>query len=303
MSERALLFGENKSLVGVITDPEPFDPSRRPLGVIILNAGLIHRVGPNRLHVQIARRLAANGCVVLRFDYSGIGDSEARRDNTPFAKLAIAETQQAMDLLAASRGVERFVLMGICSGADNALRTASIDQRVAGLVLIEGYSVPTRGYLVHSYKKKLLNPRSWLRLLVGKSELWSLFREVSSRPDESESEGEVADSVLPSRTEVVAQLDVVLKRGVEICFIFSATSSAYYQYCKLLRPRVRLLAPGQKSRIEIFPASDHVFTLLSNQARLIGIVQTWIGGLERGEGAEHYPQKAAGAREAATLPR
>ena len=44
--------------------------------VVLLNAGIIHRIGPNRLYVQLARRLASRGHAVLRFDLAGIGDSE-----------------------------------------------------------------------------------------------------------------------------------------------------------------------------------------------------------------------------------
>jgi len=58
MREHALLFGDAQGLVGVITDPPgPAGPSRP--GVILLNAGVIHRVGPSRLYVNLARALAA----------------------------------------------------------------------------------------------------------------------------------------------------------------------------------------------------------------------------------------------------
>ena len=64
MREHAFLFGEGGGLVGVLTDPPGLAPSRGAggrLGAILLNAGVIHRVGPSRLYVYRARGLAAAG--------------------------------------------------------------------------------------------------------------------------------------------------------------------------------------------------------------------------------------------------
>ena len=139
--EKVVLFGSASSLVGIVTDPIDATDATRP-GVILLNAGLLHRIGPNRLHVELARRLAAKGLVVLRFDFSGIGDSDVREDDLPFWESAILETQEAMTFLEKSRGLRRFVLMGLCSGAVSLFRTARVDSRVAGAVLLDpwGYS-------------------------------------------------------------------------------------------------------------------------------------------------------------------
>src|SRR5205823_3052307 len=50
--------------------------------IVLLDAGATYRIGPNRLHVELARRLARDGDLVLRIDQSGIGDS-APRDGAP----------------------------------------------------------------------------------------------------------------------------------------------------------------------------------------------------------------------------
>ena len=56
--ERGVVFGDGR-LLGVPTSP-PDEARDRPC-VVILNAGVIHRVGPGRLSVDIARRAAAAG--------------------------------------------------------------------------------------------------------------------------------------------------------------------------------------------------------------------------------------------------
>lgn len=76
---KAFTFGSHGGLVGVVCEP---DAGPRPdvPAVLLFNVGLNHRVGPGRLNVDLARRLAHSGYATLRFDLSGLGDSEPRDD-------------------------------------------------------------------------------------------------------------------------------------------------------------------------------------------------------------------------------
>src|SRR5260370_40275597 len=84
MKEEAVLFGEKKSLVGVVTDPPTTTGNHLRPPVILLNPGIVHRVGPGRIYVKIALALVAAGFVVLRFDFSVIGGSTRLPDNLSF---------------------------------------------------------------------------------------------------------------------------------------------------------------------------------------------------------------------------
>ena len=99
--ESPLAFGRSHRLFGLLT--EPVDGASGPT-VIMLNAGLIHRIGPRRIHVHLARRLAASGLRVLRVDLSGIGDSEARKDGLSAVDGLQDDVRQAMDALAQRTG-------------------------------------------------------------------------------------------------------------------------------------------------------------------------------------------------------
>ena len=59
MTEEAVLFGTTQSLVGILSQPPREEAPRGLPAVILLNAGIVHRVGPNRLYVRMARELAA----------------------------------------------------------------------------------------------------------------------------------------------------------------------------------------------------------------------------------------------------
>jgi alpha-beta hydrolase superfamily lysophospholipase len=120
MEERVLRFGADSHLFGVLARPDA--GSSRPV-VIMLNAGSIHHVGPHRLYVNLARELAGIGYPSLRLDHEGLGDSVPRApdavENEPYAASAMDDVQAAMDALRAE-GHERFILLGLCSGAHTA---------------------------------------------------------------------------------------------------------------------------------------------------------------------------------------
>ena len=296
MKERTLLFGDAKSLVGIITEPAQSVPARP--AVILLNAGILHRVGPNRVHVRLARKLAEAGFLVMRFDYSGIGDSRPRTDTTAFARSALAETRQCMDLLQKMpRGSGGFLLAGICSGADNALSAATQDNRVLGVALIEPHSIPAPGFLLYQYRRKLLDPRSWWRLLRGRSELLGGLREQRAEeggPVASPSPAAPApaapavlaapaapdpapdpDSIMPSRQEFVRQVRGLVDRGAGICFVYSSESPAYFNYLSLLRRELRRPRAAGRVRVQVLKQTDHVFTPLAVQEVLLRTIRDW----------------------------
>ena len=135
-SEEVIHFGQSHALVGIVTRPSHANANAELPAVVLLNAGLLHRVGPNRTYVQIARALARLGFTVLRFDFSGMGDSRPREDHLPYVQSAPAEAKEAMDWLTAHFGQKRFVMMGHCAGAGFSFLLAGQDARVVGAAVI-----------------------------------------------------------------------------------------------------------------------------------------------------------------------
>lgn len=274
MNEQALLFGPGKSLAAVVT--EPAAPGGGP-ALILLNAGVLHHVGPNRLHVRLARELALRGGTTLRFDLSGLGDSRGRSDGTSFAEATVAEAREAMDALQATRGITSFVVGGLCSGADNALRIAAADPRVRGALLVEPMSVPLSGFLVYSYRKKFLNPASWWRFLTGKSELFATLRARRAAP--AAAPVAEAGSLVPSGEEFQARVDALVRRGVSLYFAYSSESPAYVNYRSLLKARLAGEVAAGRARVLAVAKTDHVFTPLAAQRALVGGIADWMGSL------------------------
>ena len=288
MREHALLFGDAQGLVGVITDPPGPEGRSRP-GVILLNAGVIHRVGPSRLYVNLARALASIGCVATRFDHSGIGDSATRRDDAPFEVSSLQEARAAMDAMQESRGIDRFVLIGLCSGAVTAFDAAGVDDRVAGVVMINpqgfdlnpewnGY-IASRGDARRYWKRSLFSPTSWWRALTGRvdyTRLVSVLWRQASGPGRAR---EVVSSIV---TRVGAELQKLMDREVRTLLVCSEGDDGIEYMNVILQRDVRTMTSAAHLTVEILPGADHSLTLLDSQRRVVDVVRNWAGSLEPG---------------------
>lgn len=278
--EQALQLGPEGHLVGVLARPATTSTASRPT-VLFLNAGVIHRVGPHRLHVTLARHLAARGLSSLRLDLSGIGDSRAVPGSLSFRESAVADVRAAMDWLAANHGAKSFVLFGLCSGADNALATASADPRVTGLVLVD----PPAYVTPRARARKLL---ARMKELGGVREVaaWGasvLVRRVRGRLSAGGTKGRhgshAADEAANGERETPplatyrAQLASLVERRVAILAVFSGALGERYNH----DDQIFELFPELRGRIEraYFPAANHTFTERGAQAELVAAVTAW----------------------------
>ena len=152
--DQAVMIGARKTLVGIMTQPVDYEPEDRPV-FVILNSGIIHRVGHHRMYVTLARALARVGYPVLRFDLSGIGDSESREDGLSMLDAALADVREVVDWLVhcapSAQGYSGRVVLGCGPGARlRDLRSACLRARVARSV-----HPPTRQYHVRRFLRRL----------------------------------------------------------------------------------------------------------------------------------------------------
>ncbi len=131
--EEAVRFGRGGRLFGVLHAPAP--PARQLPPIVLTSAGTVHRIGPHRFYVGLARRWARLGFRVLRVDLSGIGDTPAGDDgveNVTYPRDGYEDLGAAMDLL----GGTRVILAGLCSGGDFAFQMGARDPRVRSVLLL-----------------------------------------------------------------------------------------------------------------------------------------------------------------------
>jgi pimeloyl-ACP methyl ester carboxylesterase len=290
--ERPVQLGPGGELVGIMAAPEGTDDPTQPADeravVIFLNAGVIHRVGPHRLHVILARRLAERGVTSLRLDLSGLGDSRPLPGTLSFRDSAVADVRAAMDGLEAALGPRRFVLFGLCSGADNALATAAVDPRVTGLVVLDPPAYVTsrsRARDLLARVRKVGGARAaaaWGARVVARRVRAGFARTGLIRTGlatGATDDGYTGGRELPPPDVFHAQLHGLLGRGVEILAVFSGALGDRYNAPDQLFE----LFPDLRGKIDraYFPAANHMFTELAAQAELASTVIAWIMGRRR----------------------
>jgi pimeloyl-ACP methyl ester carboxylesterase len=279
MREHAVMFGDQSPLVGIITEPDAGVRGNVPL-FLFLNAGLDHRVGPNRLYVTLARRLVEVGVASLRFDFSGVGDSPVSRSLEASAERGVNEARQAMNFLAKSVGADAFVPFGICSGADTAFALARADERVAGAVLINPTTIPSahteeqsrearrRAQALH-HGSRVGDWKSWTRVLTGRSDLPGLVRSTLRLTRRA-----FRLQAAPVRNFDLGLLPDLGRRGVELLAVFSEGDIGL----ELLATHVgsfENLASLDRFQLDIIRDTDHLFTPLCDQQRIDALVVEW----------------------------
>lgn len=270
MRERAITFGP-ANLVGILTQPDPEVAVPEAPGVVILNSGILHRAGASRMYVQAARALAEEGLTTLRFDFSGIGDSEVRRgESIAIEKRFIQEAREAMDYMETVVGLDRFVVGGLCSGADGAFWTGLADDRVVGVWQIDGFSYTTRTYWLKRYLPKLLNPRAWAHSIR--------VRIAPSKPGSVENRDEVFVKpeyrrIFPPREEVHAGLAKLVGRGTALYFFF--TGAQEYLYRRQHHDAFPGLDLEANATVEWIGECSHTMTDLKHQEIFLTQLRGW----------------------------
>ena len=293
--ETPIRFGPASGLFGILSQPSEHARAPRSGGhtaILMLNVGTNHRVGPNRLYVRMARHWARAGYHALRFDLAGMGDSRAAAGYATarlYSKDSVADVQAAIDALSA-RGCERFVLLGLCSGAYAAFQTTLADPRVVAQILLNPRRlsvakgdtleiVMSEAYKSSRYyQRALLTPRTYLRLMRGEVNARGIGRRM--RALLAARVARVRDRVLgrPAADEdVLANVRLLCRRGVESLFVVGAEDDGldYLEF--------HLGAGGRSVRsprfhLELVHNSDHTFSRGDSQEALIAYVTDQLEG-------------------------
>ncbi len=278
MKERALRIGRPTPLIGVVSEPETFDPARP--AVIILNSGIMHHVGACRLSVKLAREVAAKGLLAARFDYSGIGDSEPRRGSDSFDEVSPRECGEVMDYLEKTRGCRRFILYGLCSGADASYNTALVDPRVIAIAQIDAYCYRTLRFYVEFYRPIVFRLDRW-RSFLGRM-LRKLFGQGPASDTQSRSQPEGEDYEIPTYTRIFPPREVVAKglqklvaRGIFMYVNFTGGEPAY-SYQDQYRASFPDVKFGKLLRVDYYPQTSHIITQPQCQAQIVQSIASWM---------------------------
>ena len=273
VTEWARIFGREENLLGIVSEPK--NGPTRPVTVVLLNAGIIHRIGASRFTVELARALAEEGYRALRFDLSGIGDSALPRREESLEEIVRQDIDDAIALV--NGGVREsagVVLAGLCSGADNAFHVAPSDPRIKGLVLIDPMVHETSGFRRRKLMGRLTSARSWFNIISGRSVMLRLRERIGP-----------SDPVLPpdhyglltdSPEEMRRKARQLEERGVPMLCVMTGGAQRYCNYPGQVAESMGLAGDSPVLQVEWRPQASHILSARQDRDWLYSTVRTWL---------------------------
>lgn len=280
MREQVVMVGDELPLVGVLSEPEADNNPAPRVAVILLNSGVIHRVGSCRLSVTLARSLCEKaGLTTFRFDFSGIGDSDARRGTLTAAQAAVDEVQEVMDYLSDWKQFDRYILYGLCSGAFASYRTALNDSRVMATVQLDGYCYMTwKSYALY-YGPRLLSFSRWGHFVLRKLGLRKQKKGVEVSGIEERYFEVPGFAGYPPRDEVRDGLQKLNDRGLQMLYVFFGNE--YYVYQNQFEDCFKPVAFGDNLTVIHRPYATHILSEPEDRASVVESITHWAQELVR----------------------
>lgn len=272
MKENLIFFGADKRLSGIFT------PTAEDTGlpvVIILSAGIVHRSGPARLHVKLARRVAGQGFPAFRFDMSGLGECPPAPPGLGHEAQSIADTRDAITAMQAELGARPVILAGLCSGADNAYRTALEDEAISGLILLDPYAYEHQAAKLAYLAKRAQDPQKLGRFLGNLSA--RLTRSAQAAPGSHETEEDPDnDRIAPPLETFGRDFERLSARGVESCLVYTHSVHHLINKADQFFSLFGDYRFDDRVSVRTMMETDHTFTRLASQEALFSHLEDWL---------------------------
>lgn len=142
MEQQVNINTKEHSLHGILHLPQHSNQEKAPV-IIICHGFISSKTGQHRLFVKVARDLCQAGFAVLRFDFSGCGDSTGEYKDISVLR-QVEEATRAIDFVAQHPEIDdgRIILLGHSLGGAIAVATAADDKRVHKLILLSPVASP-----------------------------------------------------------------------------------------------------------------------------------------------------------------
>ena len=275
-------------LFGIMT--EPIGSSSSLPWIVMLNAGAAYRIGPGRLHVPLARQLAAVGYPCLRIDINGIGDSVAadlEKENDAYAATAFRDVSLVCDYLHALRPGHPIVLMGLCSGAYVAFQSAA---QLPHRAIIESILINPlvffwkEGMIINEtnteqlvawreYGRAIFKWSHWKNLLTGKTRtgfvgslkrfaghLLPRFLKSGKPAAPSTQPAPQSGYAHPARQDLPGDLNRVVVAGRTLAMFVSDNDPGHFLLMVQARHKATQLMKQGKLQCHFIPNADHTFS-------------------------------------------
>lgn len=301
--ERLLRFGGEIDLFGVVC--EPTEPVAELPTIILLNSGAANHVGPGRLYVEMARHFAAQGFRSIRIDAEGLGDSVPKNpaeENNPYPATVFRDVELTLAELRGRFGAEKFVLMGLCSGAYAAFQSAAQihDPALLESVLINPLtfhwqdgmpfdaSAAEKALEEHRKMARATSPKLLWKFLLGKTEFGyveavkllgrRIARRLSGSAKSQASDGPSGNTALghPTANDLPSDLARVAAKRRTLA-MFLAENDPGYAVMAYHAPReAKQSLQTDLLRLTTIDGGDHTFSRRVPRRKLIRAVAEYL---------------------------
>lgn len=188
IEESLFIKSVDSQLFGILIQPVN---KNKDICFIFIASGMLHRIGPHRLYVKLARALSKYGYSSIRFDPQGLGDSSGHIEDDYLNNLYfqiqhgkfVNDTITIINYLRKNYKFNQFYLIGLCGGAVTAFLTANKHAAIKKVVSmgldiklspvnknIEEVSKSFADFVIKGYIKNFFNLQSWRNLFKGNTD-------------------------------------------------------------------------------------------------------------------------------------
>jgi hypothetical protein len=281
MKYEIITFGTDNKLTGIISQPKE-NNNQLPC-VIFLNAGIVYRIGPNRIYHRLSKELNQLGFTTFRFDFSGIGDSSISL-NENYEDYQVNECIEAIDLVEKIYNIKKFIIIGMCSGADVGFNVSLNTDRIVGLVSINGQflklidnpdllnKIAQHQIKLRYYKRNIFSLNRWMKIIQGKSKLFKNIYNIIFKP----SNVKVVNNSEANITNLKSHWESLNNNGIHVFLIFSEGSVCYDLFKITSSEILNSLEKYKNLEYKFVKDVDHTFTLNWAQEYLFSLIYKWL---------------------------
>ncbi|NIM41084.1 MAG: hypothetical protein GTN84_04145 [Hydrogenophaga sp.] len=274
MQEQTRIVGAEGHLVATFTPARGAPGAAAPVIAVLSNSGVIPRSGPHRINVLLARELAAMGIPSVRFDMSGLGDSQRSESTRSVTEQWVADTREVMDAAQAQFGCARFFMVGLCSGAIIGHLVALEDERMRAVLLWDMFAYPTLQSRLRKLAFKI--GRAGLVGSAQKAGVMALRKLRLMPPDDTPEKPKGEMSVSPPKAEFMGRVDRLTHQGVELLFAYCGGQPEWFNH----RGQFAAMFAGQpwlpKVAFELLETTDHLITSGPAKRAFIDMTTRWV---------------------------
>ena len=272
---------EGGDLCGILTVPS------NPIGVavVIVVGGPQFRVGSHRQFVLLARHLASNGVLALRFDYSGMGYSQGPEKK--FYEID-NDIQAAVEFVACEEPkVNKIYLWGLCDAASAI--SFSVPEEIDGIIMLNPWvrseTTHSKMLLTSYYKDRLINFKAWKKLLLTPKKILATIVSLASNfikiafPKNSIVKSEL--STENRIKDIASAMQIGLTENSKpICLILSENDLTAEEFRQVMQYREWDLENGifSKAKIHQISQANHTFSSSFWRAEVEKITLEFVAG-------------------------